>query len=202
MQRMSLPTAGPSAPDLPIAQSAPRTGPASGPCARSAHSCAAPVPAAPSRPFPAPASGSALGPALRGPSPGHVDLALEGEVAGQGEGRRHRCVTDVGGGPDSRYVLRCEQARTHREHVVNVAMTAMRWHHCEVSDDRVVTVVRGDHESDWFSVRQRRDPPPLVRAGVALEFVAVLLLCGLTGGSCGSGHRDCARPECRPARAS
>src|ERR1035441_10034932 len=112
-------------------------------------------------------------------------MALEGDIAGQGEGRRHWYVTDIGGGPDPRYVLRCEQARARGKHVVNIAMAAMCRHHCEVGDDRVVTVVRGDHEPDWFSVRQRRDPPPLVRAGVALEFVAVLLLCGLAGGHAG-----------------
>ena len=54
-------------------------------------------------------------------------------------------------------------------------------HHPEVGDDRVVTVVRRDHEPDRFSARQRGDPPPLVRARVALEFAVVLLPCGLTG---------------------
>jgi hypothetical protein len=79
--------------------------------------------------------------------------ALEGDVAGQGEGRRHWCVTGVGGGPDPRYVLRCEQARTRGKHVVNIAMAAMCRHHSEVRDDGVVTVVRGDHKPDRFSVR-------------------------------------------------
>ena len=82
-----------------------------------------------------------------------VDLALEGDVAGPGEGRRHGCVTDVGGGPDPRYVLRCEQARTGGKNVVNIAMAPMCRYHSEVGDDRVVTIMCGDHESDRFSVR-------------------------------------------------
>src|SRR5215475_11184391 len=77
-------------------------------------------------------------------SPGHVDLALEGDVAGPGEGRRHWYVADVGGGPDSRYVPSCEQARTRGQQVVNVAMATMCRYHSEVRDDRVVTVMRGD----------------------------------------------------------
>jgi hypothetical protein len=58
--------------------------------------------------------------------------------------------------------------------VVDVAVAAVPGQNREVGNDCVAVVAGRDHQPHWFPLRQCRDPPPVLRARVAREFVLVM----------------------------
>lgn len=102
---------------------------------------------------------------------------------GTPEGIRHGDVAQVDGRADAGDVLLRTDAGAFGEKVVQVAVAAVRGQDPGVGDDRVDAVVCRDDESDWFSMRQRCDPPPVSWAGVVRGFVLVVLGSRCCGGA-------------------